>query len=282
MRVGAVTSRFSVFVAPNTMLGKDQASTWALVRKAVIILWALYVISAVLSETAKPPGQPSSRNGPPSITRNGNDGPSQNNFNSQGNFRGQGPGSKFTHKEETCTAGEQNPISAPDEHCDVTSAFTYETLTFTGESTGNSIDTFVVLPQGYDRNRAKPYKVVFSLHPAEKKSETSMQSFFKLMKWRLDASMCSFMQVPSNDYILVYPSGGDRCYVNSMDGVTSMAEDNVVKDVVPYVLKNYNAATENNVCFGMSMGAYGCILFGLKYPQVRHSYCANRLRRRLI
>jgi enterochelin esterase-like enzyme len=174
--------------------------------------------------------------------------------------------------ESTCDAGRSDDhplLPAPDDECDVAARFTLEQKRFTGHSTGSAVEAFVLLPVGYDASRAEPYPVIYSLHPAEKDtSKGNGVDFFQVMRWRLEATMCGFFRMNTDDYIYVYPRGGDACYVNSMDGVTSMAEDVVVKDVVAHVTQNYNAAVKGNVCFGMSMGAYGCLLFGLRYPEV--------------
>ena len=229
-------------------LTSTQQSTGDLVKKAVFVFFALYVAQNILIETSKGhPGKGSANQG--------------GGHNSGGKFH-------FTRKEDKCTLHDTNPVGPPEDHCSV-DMFTFEEQTFVGGSTGDKVETFVVLPKNYDRNRAKPYPVLYSLHPAEKESSKGLQSFFQLMRWRLDASMCTLLKMTTNEeYIVVYPSGGDKCYVNSKDGKTSMAEDNVVKDLVPWVQQNYNVAVDNNICFGMSMGAYGCILFGLKYPDV--------------
>jgi S-formylglutathione hydrolase FrmB len=230
-----------------TLSSTNNQSTLELAKKGIFVLFALYVAQNILIETAKGHAGKESRD--------------QGSHGSGGKFH-------FTRKEDKCTLHDTNPIGPPEDHCSV-DAFTFEEQTFVGGSTGDKIETFVVLPNNYDRNRAKPYPVLYSLHPAEKESSNGLRSFFQLMRWRLDASMCTMLQLTTNEeYVVVYPSGGDKCYVNSKDGKTSMAEDNVVKDLVPWVQQNYNVAKHDNTCFGMSMGAYGCILFGLKYPDV--------------
>jgi endo-1,4-beta-xylanase len=70
--------------------------------------------------------------------------------------------------------------------------------------------------------------------------------------------------------MMVCPNGGDSSfYCDSPDG-TVMAETAFIKELIPFVDKNYRtiAAREGRALEGFSMGGFGVMKLGAKYPQM--------------
>jgi putative tributyrin esterase len=70
--------------------------------------------------------------------------------------------------------------------------------------------------------------------------------------------------------IVVTPHVGDSWYVNSAADPKAKYEDFVVKDLVEYVDSRYRtvASREGRAVAGVSMGAWGAMLLGLKHPHL--------------
>jgi enterochelin esterase-like enzyme len=76
--------------------------------------------------------------------------------------------------------------------------------------------------------------------------------------------------------ILVYASGGSQTnYCDSYDG-KYMAETTVIKELIPYIDKNYRTIPMRGgrALQGMSMGGFGAMRLALKYPDLFSSVVA--------
>ncbi len=69
--------------------------------------------------------------------------------------------------------------------------------------------------------------------------------------------------------VVVMPDGGRNCYSNSVDGGPAY-EDDLLKDVIGLVERTFPVKAERagRAIGGLSMGGYGAIKLGLKYPQM--------------
>jgi putative tributyrin esterase len=74
----------------------------------------------------------------------------------------------------------------------------------------------------------------------------------------------------SRDMIVVTPSVGDSWYVNSVADANAKYEDFVVKDLIEYVDGRYRtvASRDGRAIAGVSMGAWGAMMLGLKHHQL--------------
>jgi S-formylglutathione hydrolase FrmB len=79
-----------------------------------------------------------------------------------------------------------------------------------------------------------------------------------------------FRGLTSREMIVVTPKAGDNWYVNSAADPGARYEDFVVKDLIEFVDSHYrtDASREGRAVAGVSMGAWGAMLLGLKYPQL--------------
>ncbi len=76
--------------------------------------------------------------------------------------------------------------------------------------------------------------------------------------------------------IVVFASGGSQTnYCDSYDG-KYMGETTVIKELIPYIDQNYRtiASREGRSIQGMSMGGFGTMRLGLKYPDLFTSVVA--------
>jgi S-formylglutathione hydrolase FrmB len=120
---------------------------------------------------------------------------------------------------------------------------------------GEQIAT-ILLPSSYDTSRQR-YPVLYLLHGGGQD-----HTAFATRGW--------FAALASRNMIVVTPSVGDSWYVNSVADAAAKYEDFVVRDLIEFVDKQYRtvASREGRAIAGVSMGAWGAMLLGLKHPQV--------------
>jgi S-formylglutathione hydrolase FrmB len=68
--------------------------------------------------------------------------------------------------------------------------------------------------------------------------------------------------------IIVTPEGGDGWYTNSVSVPGDKYESYIVEELIPEIDKKFHTKADraNRAIAGLSMGGYGAIKFGLKYP----------------
>jgi S-formylglutathione hydrolase FrmB len=71
-------------------------------------------------------------------------------------------------------------------------------------------------------------------------------------------------------FILVTPEGNDGWYTDSVSSPTEKYESYIVKELIPEIDRNWRtvADRDHRAIAGLSMGGYGSIKFGLKYPEM--------------
>ena len=126
------------------------------------------------------------------------------------------------------------------------------------------------LPKNYDANRAERYPLLIQLHSGGG-SNKDMENFRALsvgggMGWLLDQAIENGLVAP---IVSVMPSAGRAFYMNFRDG-SQKWEDFVMKDLLPYVRKNFNVVQgrEGTFITGISMGGMGSLRMAVKYPEV--------------
>ena len=123
-------------------------------------------------------------------------------------------------------------------------------------SLGREQAASVLLPANYSRSQTR-YPVLYLLHGGGQD-----HTAFATRSW--------FGAQTSRDMIIVTPGVGDSWYVNSASDATARYEDFVVKDLVTHVDRTYRtiASREGRAVAGVSMGAWGAMLLGLKHHQL--------------
>ena len=129
-------------------------------------------------------------------------------------------------------------------------------VTVPSASLGSEQTASVLLPAGYAGSNRR-YPVLYLLHGGGQD-----HTAFAARGW--------FRALASRDMIVVTPKVGDSWYVNSAADPKAKYEDFVVKDLVAFVDARYRtiASRDGRAVAGVSMGAWGAMLLGLKHPQL--------------
>lgn len=138
-----------------------------------------------------------------------------------------------------------------------------------GNLEGNSPDrtVFVYLPPSYKTDASKRYPVLYNLHGYT----VTAQMWGGFLKWpgELDKA---FVDGGNREMIVVMPDAmtvhAGSMYSSSV--TTGFWERFVTEDLVAYIDANYRtiAKRESRGLAGHSMGGYGAVRLGMKYPQV--------------
>ncbi len=114
----------------------------------------------------------------------------------------------------------------------------------------------ILLPARYATSQRR-YPVLYLLHGGGQD-----HTAFATRSW--------FRALASREMIVVTPSAGDSWYVNSAADPAAKYEDFVVKDLIEFVDKQYRtiASRDGRAIAGVSMGAWGAMLLGLKHHQL--------------
>jgi S-formylglutathione hydrolase FrmB len=115
----------------------------------------------------------------------------------------------------------------------------------------------ILFPTTYEKAKAKRYPVLYLLHGGGQD-----HTAFSMRHW--------FGTQASREMIIVTPNAGDSWYVNSVVDPAARYEDFIVKDLVQYIDSNYRtiATAQGRAVAGVSMGAWGAMLIGLKHHQL--------------
>jgi enterochelin esterase-like enzyme len=125
----------------------------------------------------------------------------------------------------------------------------------------------IYLPPGYETSSQR-YPVVYWLHG---RNNTEVSDAYPITY--LADGIASRKLPPM---IMVFASGGSQTnYCDSYDG-KYLAETTVIKELIPYIDKNYRtiASRDDRAIQGMSMGGFGAMRLALKYPDLFSSVVA--------
>ncbi|MEO6393508.1 MAG: alpha/beta hydrolase family protein [Pyrinomonadaceae bacterium] len=116
----------------------------------------------------------------------------------------------------------------------------------------------VVLPQNYESDKQVRFPVIYLLHG-------------------LGGSYKNFVDDPKrlayyaqHRFIVVSVEGGSGFYTDSATKPNDKYETYIINELIPEIDKNYRTVTDRSgrAVAGMSMGGYGALKFGIKYPQM--------------
>ena len=117
------------------------------------------------------------------------------------------------------------------------------------------------LPANYDKEQTRRYPVLYYLHGLG----DNEQSLLNFGGWDVVSELRSQGKV--GDFIILAPSAGHTFYINSENGKMRY-EDFFMKEFVPQMEKKYRAegTRATRGITGVSMGGYGALRLGFKYP----------------
>lgn len=120
---------------------------------------------------------------------------------------------------------------------------------------GRSMPYEVLRPPGYDSGRKK-YPVIYLLH--------GLTGTYT--DWIAKSALSSHSE--QHEFILVMPEGGNGWYTDSPVSAAHRYESHLIEEVIPHVEGKFRVRRDRlgRAVAGLSMGGYGAIKFGLKYP----------------
>lgn len=116
----------------------------------------------------------------------------------------------------------------------------------------------VVLPKSYSAEKDRKYPVVYLLHGLTG----------RYRNWTDLTKLPDYAE--EHEFIIVTPEGGNGWYTDSHTKAEDKYESYIVKELIPEVEKKFRAigTRSGRAIAGLSMGGYGALKFGLKYPEM--------------
>jgi len=122
---------------------------------------------------------------------------------------------------------------------------------------GKEIPYRVVLPVSYSTQQQKRYPVIYLLH--------GLTGHFT--NWTDMAKLGEY--AGKYEMIIVTPEGGDGWYTDSVSKADEKWESYIVQELMPAIDVKFRTdpRREKRAIVGLSMGGFGALKFGLKYPE---------------
>ena len=131
-----------------------------------------------------------------------------------------------------------------------------ETIQFQSKLINATLPYNVILPPGYRASATTRYPVLYLLH--------GWGGHYT--DWLTRTNVADY----AGQYrmIIVMPEGNDSWYVDGAAGMNDKYESYILKELMPDVDKRYRTIQSRygRAVAGLSMGGYGAIKYGLKYP----------------
>jgi len=133
-----------------------------------------------------------------------------------------------------------------------------QTVPFQSQLVGTSLPYNVVLPVNYHlpASREKRYPVVYLLHGL----------FGHYDNWTTKTRLTDY--TATYEVIIVTPEGNNGWYTDSQLAPKEQYESYILKELIPDVDRRFRTISDRSgrAIAGLSMGGYGAIKFGVKYP----------------
>lgn len=116
----------------------------------------------------------------------------------------------------------------------------------------------VMLPKNYESDKQTRFPVIYLLH--------GLTGHFD--NWSDKTKLAEYL-APYN-FIVVMPEGDNGWFTDSATVPNDKYESYIVQELIPEIDKNFRTASdrEHRIIAGLSMGGYGSLKFGLKYPEM--------------
>ncbi len=123
---------------------------------------------------------------------------------------------------------------------------------------GREMPYRVILPAAYFKDRTTRYSAIYLLHGLTGHYDN----------WTDKTKIAEYAL--KHQYIIVTPEGGDGWYTDSVSDTKEKYESYIIKELIPEVDRQFrtNADRGHRAVAGLSMGGYGSLKFGLKYPEL--------------
>ncbi|HEX5705748.1 MAG TPA: alpha/beta hydrolase family protein [Pyrinomonadaceae bacterium] len=152
------------------------------------------------------------------------------------------------------SARAQTPAQSPSQ----TPAPPYETARLESKLMGRAMPYNVLLPSDYAASKDKLYPVLYLLHGLYGKHDD----------WLVRSRLVE--HASAHHFIIVTPEGGNGWYTDGASDPSEKYESYIVRELVPEVERRFRTlrAREGRGVAGLSMGGYGALKFGVKYPEL--------------
>ena len=122
---------------------------------------------------------------------------------------------------------------------------------------GREMPYRVILPPGYAARSQERFPVIYLLH--------GLTGHYN--NWTDLTKLGDYSQ--RYRVIIVTPEGGDGWYTDSSANPTDKYESYIIQELIPEVERKYRTlpTRDKRAIAGLSMGGYGALKFGLKYPE---------------
>jgi S-formylglutathione hydrolase FrmB len=120
-----------------------------------------------------------------------------------------------------------------------------------------------MLPPGYEQDKARRYPAAYYLHGLG----DNEQSLVNLGGWSIYDRLMRERKI--GEFVMLAPAGFRSFYINSRDGKFRY-EDFFLHEYLPAMEKKYRIGrtrSERGI-LGISMGGYGALHYGFKYPEM--------------
>jgi S-formylglutathione hydrolase FrmB len=135
---------------------------------------------------------------------------------------------------------------------------------------GHAVAYCVILPRAYDTDKGTQYPVLYFLHGLGGNEQVLLESggMNEIEDLRAAGKI--------SEFLVVAPAGGRAFWINSRDGKVRY-EDFFIKEFIPFIESHYRirVGREHRGITGVSMGGYGALRFGLKYPEMFNAVSAH-------
>ena len=131
-----------------------------------------------------------------------------------------------------------------------------ETIQFQSKLVNTTLPYNVILPPGYRASATTRYPVLYLLHGWDG----------HYTDWLTRTNVADY--AAQYRMIIVMPEGNDSWYVDGAAGINDKYESYILKELMPDVDTRYRTIQSRygRAVAGLSMGGYGAIKLGLKYP----------------
>jgi putative tributyrin esterase len=155
----------------------------------------------------------------------------------------------------TVVANAQKPSASPAIPVEQSSVKTFQ---LDSKLLGRRIPYGVVLPTNYDFNKQERFPVVYLLHGLSGSYKTFADNQERLEDF------------PKRRAIFVLVEGGTGWFTDSATVPNDKYESYVIRELIPEIDNNLRTIAERKgrAIAGVSMGGYGAIKYGVKYPQM--------------
>lgn len=128
----------------------------------------------------------------------------------------------------------------------------------------------VMLPPSYEQDKVRRYPATYYLHGLG----DNEQSLVNLGGWSIYDRLMREKKI--GEFVVVAPAGFSSFYVNSRDGKVRY-EDFFLEEFLPAMEKKYRIGTTRSQrgIMGISMGGFGALHYGFKYPEKFAAVSAN-------